>query len=899
VSLTGLSFTDNLPAGLVVATPNALNNSCGGTATATAGSGAVSLSGGTVAASASCTVTVNVTGTTAGDKSNSVVVTSTEGGTSATASASITVVGSAAISKAFGAASIPLNGTTTVTFTISNPNTSVNGDLTGVAFSDTLPVSSGPGTATLVVSGTPNVSNTCGGTVTATAGTGVISLSGASVAHNASCTLSVDVQGTVAGDANNTTGAISSTEGGTGATSNTALLKVVAPPVIAKVFVPSTIALNATTSLNFTITNPAANTTALTGVAFTDTLPSGLTVASGTSTVCGGTLTTTNPTGISLTGATVNTGSPCTFSVTVTGAAAGQYTNNTGNVTSTNGGTGNSASANLTVGQPPTITKAFGAASILLNASTSLTFNIANPNANLALTGVAFTDTLPAGLVVATPNGLSSSCGGTTTAAAGSGSISLSGGTLAANGSCTISLNVTGVQVGVQNNTTGAISANETGPGATSNTASITVIGPPSIAKQFGAPSINLNAQTTLSFTITNPNATVALSGVGFGDTLPAGLTVATPNGLTGSCGSGTITTGTVSGFSVVNLSGGTIAAGGSCTFSVNVVGTSGGHKVNTTGTVTSSNAGSGNQATATIDVEAPDPTIKKTHSGTFTRGQQGAQWTITVSNVGFGPTVGTVSVTDTLPNVQNPPVPTAISGTGWTCVLATLTCTRTDALPSGSSYPPITLTVNIPTNIQNNFTNTATVSGGGDVNPNNNTATDSISLGPPIVITPHAGVKSASVKAGSAGQFVFDVEDDDPTLGMVAFGCSGLPVGAACTFNPPATNQSISQVTLTISTSGSSSNAVSGWNIGPGSTPPFYAFLLPVLGLLGLAATGRKKKTRLRLALVFAGVMALLTFAGCGGAHGIVTPAGSYTITVTASTTTVQANTQVTLSVQ
>jgi hypothetical protein len=331
----------------------------------------------------------------------------------------------------------------------------------------------------------------------------------------------------------------------------------------------------------------------------------------------------------------------------------------------------------------------------------------------------------------------------------------------------------------------------------------------------------------------------------------------------------------------------------------VNVVGTSGGHKVNTTGTVTSSNAGSGNQATATIDVEAPDPTITKTHSGTFNRGQTGAQWTITVSNVGFGPTVGTVTVVDTLPNVQHPPVPTAISGTGWTCTLATLTCTRADALPSGSSYPPITLTVNIPQNIQNNFTNTATVSGGGDVNPNNNTATDKISLGPPVVITPHAGVNTASVKAGSAGQFVFDVEDDDPTLGMVAFGCSGLPVGTACTFNPPATNQPISQATLTISTAGNGSNAISGWNFGPGSTPPFYAFLLPVLGLLGLAATGRKKKTRLRLALVFAGVMTLLTFAGCGGAHGIVTPAGSYTITVTASTTTVQASTQVTLSVQ
>jgi hypothetical protein len=901
VSLTGLSFTDNLPAGLVIATPNGLTNTCGGTATATPGSGSLSLSGGTVASSASCAVSVNVQGTTAGTKNNSVTVTSTEGGTSGTATASITVVAPPTISKAFGAASIPLNGTTSVTFTISNPNnpaTPANGDLTGVAFSDTLPVSGGPGSATLVISSTPNVSNTCGGTVTATAGTGVISLSGGSVAHNATCTLSVDVTGTVAGDANNTTGAISSTEGGTGATSNTATLKVVAAPSIAKVFNPSNIALNATTSLQFTIANPAANTAALAGVAFNDTLPTGLTVASATSSVCGGTLTTTNPTSISLTGASIAVGGQCQFSVTVTGAAAGNYTNTTGNVTSTNGGTGNTATANLTVATPPTITKAFGAASILLNASTSLTFNISNPNTSLALTGIAFTDTLPAGLQVATPNGLTNTCGGTATAAAGSGSISLSGGSLAANASCTIAVNVTGVAAGVQNNTTGPISSTESGAGATSNTATITVIGPPSIAKAFGAASIQLNATTTLSFTITNPNATVALTGVGFGDTLPAGLTIPNPNGLTGSCGAGTITTGTVSGFSVVNLSGGTIAAGGSCTFSVNVVGSTGGHKINTSGTVTSANAGSGNQATATIDVQAPDPTITKTHTGTFTRGQNGAQWTITVSNVGFGPTVGTVTVVDTLPNVTNPPVPTAMSGTGWTCTLATLTCTRSDALASGSSYPPITLTVNIPINIQNNFTNTAKVSGGGDVNPNNNTATDPISLGPPIVITPHAA--TGNTAAGGAAQFVFDVEDDDPTLGMVAFGCSGLPVGTTCTFNPPSTNLPVSTVTMTVTTSNGASNAISGMNMDGGKPLLYAALLFPVFGLVAMALGGRRsRKPRLRLAMVVVGAMALLSFAGCGGAHRITTPAGNYQLTVTAAATTVQATTTVTLTVK
>src|SRR5439155_25563933 len=137
VTLTGLAFTDNLPAGLVVANPNGLTNTCGGTATAVSASGSVSLSGGTLAASAACTVTVNVQGTTAGVKNNSVQVTSTEGGTGNTSNASLTVVAPPTISKAFGAASIPLNGTTSLTFTITHPNATTA--LTGIAFSDTVP----------------------------------------------------------------------------------------------------------------------------------------------------------------------------------------------------------------------------------------------------------------------------------------------------------------------------------------------------------------------------------------------------------------------------------------------------------------------------------------------------------------------------------------------------------------------------------------------------------------------------------------------------------------------------------------------------------------------------------------------------------------------------------------
>src|SRR5207248_5398073 len=175
----------------------------------------------------------------------------------------------------------------------------------------------------------------------------------------------------------------------------------------------------------------------------------------------------------------------------------------------------------------------------------TLSFTVSNPNTFSSMSGVAFTDTLPAGVVVATSNGLVGSCGsGTITAVAGSGSISLSGGTLtaspAAGSSCTFSVNVTGTSAGVKNNSV-TVTSTEGGSGIAAN-ASITVIAPPTISKAFGAASIPLNGSTSLSFTITNPNTASALTGVGFSDTLPAGLIISTPNGLSGSCGGGTIT---------------------------------------------------------------------------------------------------------------------------------------------------------------------------------------------------------------------------------------------------------------------------------------------------------------------------------------------------------------------
>jgi trimeric autotransporter adhesin len=125
---------------------------------------------------------------------------------------------------------------------------------------------------------------------------------------------------------------------------------------------------------------------------------------------------------------------------------------------------------------------------------------------------------------------------------------------------------------------------------------------------------------------------------------------------------------------------------------------------------------------TVTTAVSLPDLTLTKTHTGNFTQGQTGATYTLTATNSGTLATSGTVTVVDTLPTGLTA---TAISGTGWTCTLGTLTCTRSDALAAGSSYPAITLTVNVAANAASSITNDATVSGGGETNTANDTVTD------------------------------------------------------------------------------------------------------------------------------------------------------------------------------
>ena len=132
--------------------------------------------------------------------------------------------------------------------------------------------------------------------------------------------------------------------------------------------------------------------------------------------------------------------------------------------------------------------------------------------------------------------------------------------------------------------------------------------------------------------------------------------------------------------------------------------------------------------ATVEGDPGTPDLTLTTTHAGNFTQGQAGATYTLTVANIGAADTSDAVMVTVTLPAGLTA---TGLSGTGWTCVLATLTCARSDVLAAGASYPAITLTVDVSVSAPASLTNTASVSGGGETNAANDSASDATAIDP------------------------------------------------------------------------------------------------------------------------------------------------------------------------
>lgn len=640
-NLTGATYTDTLPAGLVVATPNGLTvTNCGaGTVTAPAGGNTITLANGTVTPAQDCLVTVNVTGasglyTIANGNPNTIpagpgapgsLVTNqgVTNGTPAQADLTIQPVG---ITKAFAPDPIVAGGTSVLTLTLQNPTTS---PYTGVNISDVVD-NANPGLE--VVPGTE--ATTCGGTLstsvtapgvnpnTITLTNGTIPARAAPLPALGTCTITVTVRApltlsNVQTVRTNTIppGALTQVPPGISNVIAAQDTLTVNPALTAaKAYAPTNIPIDGLSLVTITLTNNSA--TPFTDVDFTDTVPTNLSIATtattpaapaNPATTCSNgaapdpTVTNT-ATAVTLTNGEIAANSSCTVTFYVTGSVAGTGTTYENTIpvnaitacTAVSGCVGNGSiirtGTDLTIFSSPlpvVVTKAFQTNPIAPGQTSRLRITLRAP-ADIAITGLTVTDTLPTGLVVAAAPAPTDTCAGANVVApAGGTSISLTGATLGAGASCNIDVYVTSTVPNSYTNTipAGNISTTEgrTNTAAANATIRVTSL---TMTKAFYPTAVQAGGLSTLTITLQNTTDSpinLRVAPAGLTDTLPGNATdgirvAAVPNAIT-TCAGGVITATPGSGS--ITMAGGTIPAQvggvpGLCTISVDVVGLDG-----------------------------------------------------------------------------------------------------------------------------------------------------------------------------------------------------------------------------------------------------------------------------------------------------------------------------------
>ena len=746
-SITGATITDNFPAGLETTGPATGSANCqAGTISNTLTS--VSLTNITIPSGTTCTVTVPVRPTTTGNKTNTLpqnTLTTNQGYTNPNVTSTLGVNASVTgpiVGKSFIPSTISLGSNSILRLDIRN--TSTSSPLTNVQLTDIF----GAGLIVATPSGlNPNQNGNCSypvGGVTATAGSNQLTVSGLTIAPNATCRIQVNVTVTSAGTYNNTIpiGGITNAQGVPNTVASSADLFVQALRAT-KAFAPTSVSNGQPSTLTVTLQNYRV-ATQMTGVAFTDTFPANLTVANPpnpTTTCLAGTITATaGLESFSFAGGTINgaanatTPGTCTVSVRVVPITIGNKDNTIpiGGITAT-GGFSNLAAASSTLSvtnDVVNVTKSFSPSPVNIGVPSTLTINLNVPTANTNnATDLALVDTLPTNLVIApTPNPIFGlSCLNTTgaprsiTALAGASTVNISGVEITRNTTCTITVNVVGTLQGTFTNTIpiGAVTTTEGFSNPTATSAPLTVIGT-SISKTFFPSTIAAGGSSTLTVTIDNIN-TFPLTGVGLTDPLPLGVTISNPPSASTTCGSGTVTaTAGANSFTLVN---GTVpqkvgAVNGICTFQVNVTSALGtGSRINTIpANQMTSNEGLSNQfsTSATLNFTSLDITVNKTFNPLTVSGGSASQLIVTLRNPSLAETYFNVSFTDNMPagmRIASPanPVTTCING------IVTGTANTSTFFFTGGEIPPnasCTVTINATSIQSGNLTNTIPIGG-------------------------------------------------------------------------------------------------------------------------------------------------------------------------------------------
>lgn len=625
------SFTDSLPPNLQVT--GGVSNTCGGTTGFTASS--VTLTGGAIPAGSPGTCQLQFTvrgvlpaGTASLPDVNTLpagAVGNTRGLTSPLDTTNITVNSPITLAKGFSVTPLTAGANSLMTVRIGNNSAAA---LTNVGLSDTTAGARWP--AALTNSGAIGAAQLsgCGAGATLVAGAanqGFV-LAGAEIAAGGECRIQFNVTSTTTGTHTNALpgAAVSNAQGFTSPASSAPIEVRDNALTVAKAFSPTTVAPGDVALFSVSVTS--FSLTPQTSVNFTDTLPAGMVYVDATT----GGITPIISGGCSFAGGvpmpTPLTTAPA-FSFNFPGASPGGTTcvvnftarvpaNAVPGTTLTNASfgagngtvSGNSGAVSLTAVNPLVVTKTFdgvtarqrfqGAPSV---AQIELTNNNFSP-----LAGLAFTDTLPAGLRVADPANATTTCGGSVSANPGDASFSLSGGSLPARagtdpfspGQCSVRVNVVGGTIGVHTNSipayngsNAAATVSATGtvanvPGTTvrnlnATSATLEYLPALTVAKTFLTNPVQVGGTSRVRITLGN-TGNGQLTGVRATDPLAGtGLTLATPAKASTTC-AGPVVLSAPDGGSTASISGATIAGGTSCDFLFDVLSTTSTPSVNT-----------------------------------------------------------------------------------------------------------------------------------------------------------------------------------------------------------------------------------------------------------------------------------------------------------------------------
>jgi uncharacterized repeat protein (TIGR01451 family) len=431
---------------------------------------------------------------------------------------------------------------------------------------------------------------------------------------------------------------------------------------------------------------------------------------------------------------------------------------------------------------------------------------VSNTGAGPTSGTVTVSDTLPTGLSPTaadngTISGWSVSTSGQTITATRSDALAV--------GSSYPSLTLT---VGVANNAPASVtnSASVSGGGsAGANASDPTTITPEpdlAIMKSHTGSFRQGDSSDTYTIKVSNVGSATSSGTVTVSDTLPAGLALTAAD------------SGTINGWSYAT-SGQTLTAtrsdalanGGSYPLLPVFVSVANNAPVSVTNSATVSGGAEVNTANdsasdPTTITQVADLTLSKSHTGNFKQGDSSDTYVLTVSNIGAGPTTGTVTVSDTLPTGLAPTA--ADNGTinGWSVNFSgqTITATRSDALAGGSNYPLLALTVSVAGSAPASVTNTASVSGGGELNTANDNASDPTTI-LSVTATQLVITTSATATAGTAFSLTVTAEDNGGNTAGTFSGTVTISSSAGADISPTSVTLSggTATVPVTLTTAG------------------------------------------------------------------------------------------------